>query len=152
MAEQTYVTPELKGMIGKVLGTSVGEVEKGAIKKFAQAIDDSNPLWQDEGRARESRYHGMIAPPTFVASLDPGSSAKSILDNFPLQRRLNAGNEIEYFHPIRPGDTMTMTTTLADVYERAGKDGKMVFFIVEVTYRNQRGEVAARARNTTIAR
>ena len=152
MAEQTFITPEIKSMIGKELQSAVCEVEKGAIRKLANAIGDPNPLWQDEEYARKSRYGGIIAPPTFVTALPGATSLPSFLKDSPLQRVLNAGNEIEFFNPIRPGDTMSMITKLADAYERVGKDSIMVFIITETTCKNQRGEVTVRVRNTTILR
>ena len=45
------------------------EVEKGAIIKFAQAIGDDNPVYNDEAAARKSRYGGLIAPPTFLRTV-----------------------------------------------------------------------------------
>src|SRR5689334_22289720 len=45
------------------------EVERGAIRRFAEAIGDSSPLFNDEAAARRTRFGGMIAPPTFCRSL-----------------------------------------------------------------------------------
>ena len=41
------------------------EVEKGAIKKYADAVDDHNPLYWDDEYAKNSRYGSIIAPPGF---------------------------------------------------------------------------------------
>jgi len=35
------------------------------IKRFAQAIDDPNPLYHDEEYAKSSKFKGIIAPPLF---------------------------------------------------------------------------------------
>ena len=45
------------------------DVEKGAIIKFAQAIGDENPIFNDEAEARKSKYGGLVAPPTFLRSM-----------------------------------------------------------------------------------
>ena len=53
---------EITAFIGKSEETVIMEVEKGAIKKFADAVDDPNPLYWDEEYARGSRYGSIIAP------------------------------------------------------------------------------------------
>ena len=68
----------------------------------------------------------------------------------PLTRGLNGGNELEYFHPIRIGDTISVTGKITNMRERAGRLGTMFIIISEVTYTNQNGEVAAKCRNTSI--
>ena len=45
------------------------EVERGHIKAFAEAIEDPNPLWNDENVARQKLSTGMMAPPTFLRLL-----------------------------------------------------------------------------------
>ena len=50
------------------------------------------------------------------------------------------------------GDTITVTAKYADVAERTGRTGKMVFVFTELTFRNQHGEVVAKGRNTGIMR
>ena len=47
MSGKTYITKEMNDHIGveKTLGSV--EIEKGAIRKFAQAIGDQNPLFQE---------------------------------------------------------------------------------------------------------
>ena len=47
-------------------------VEKGAVRKFAEAIGDPNPLYVDEEAAKASRYGGLIAPPTFPRTFEYG--------------------------------------------------------------------------------
>ena len=48
MSEDTVLTDEVKSYIGREFGLKVWEVEKGAIRKIAEAVGDPNPLWQDE--------------------------------------------------------------------------------------------------------
>jgi acyl dehydratase len=53
--------------------------------------------------------------------------------------------------PIRPGDTLTFRSRTKDVFEKDGKrGGKMLFVIGETEFTNQRGEVVAYMRNTAI--
>lgn len=152
MSQQaSVITDELKKLVGVEAAPAVWEVEKGAIKKFAESIGDTNPLWQDERYARKSRYGGIVTPPTFLASLTNDAVRDAIFQlDLPVKRVLNGGNELEFFQPIRPGDVITVTGKLADVREREGRMGRMLFMVFEYTYTNQFGEVAAVGRNTII--
>ena len=147
MSEDSVITDEIRNTVGKEFGPYVYEVEKGAIKKFADAIGDSNPQWQDEKYARESRYGSIIAPPTFLFSFRIDEVTQRMVElECPLENELNGGSEIEYFQPIRPGDVITVRARLIDAYERKGGSGKLLFLPIDVTYENQRNELVARHR------
>ena len=64
-----YVTDEARKQIGKTSEPRTYEVERGAIRRFAEAIEDRNPLFNSERDARQTRFGGMIAPPTFCRSM-----------------------------------------------------------------------------------
>jgi hypothetical protein len=65
LAEETVITDEMRAAIGIQSEPSVIEIEKGMTKRFAQAIEDPSPLWQNEEYAR---YGGIVAPPGFIMS------------------------------------------------------------------------------------
>ena len=126
------------------------EVEKGAIHKFAEAIGDEDPIYYDERAAQAAGFKTLIAPPTFLCTFRAQD-----LPDLKLQFgrvRLNGGNEYEYYKPLYAGDTITVTAKYADVTERTGRTGNMVFVITELTFKNQQGEVVAKGRNTGIMR
>ena len=124
------------------------EVEKGAIIKFAQAIGDDNPLFNDEVEARRGKHGGLIAPPTFLRSI---TGVRSDLPfKLPLNRLLDAGSDWEYFEPIRVGDRITATAKITDLSERTGRLGVMVFKTTVITYRNQLDQVVATQTSTSI--
>ena len=124
------------------------EVEMGAIIKFARAIGDDNPFFSDEVEARRSRYGGLIAPPTFLRSIE--SVRPDLPFEVPLSRLLDAGSDWEYFEPIRVGDRITATAKITDVSERTGRLGVMVFKTTVVTYKNQLDQVVATQTSTSI--
>ncbi|TMA47134.1 MAG: MaoC family dehydratase [Deltaproteobacteria bacterium] len=67
------------------------------------------------------------------------------------RRLLHGEQEFEYLKPIRPGDVLTARGRTKDVFEKEGKrGGKMLFVITETEFTNQRGEVAAYSRSTLI--
>jgi acyl dehydratase len=124
------------------------EVEKGAIIKFAQAIGDDNPLFNDEAAARKSSYGGLVAPPTFLRSL--GQVYPQVPFDLPFHRLLDGGSDWEYFQPVRPGDRITGVAQITDVIERTGRLGLMIISTIVTTYRNQFDEVVATQTNTLI--
>ena len=124
------------------------EVEKGAIIKFAQAIGDDNPHYNDEVAARQSRYGGLIAPPTFLRTVV--SVRPPLPFTLPFERFLDGGSEWEYFEPIRVGDRITAIAKITDIRERTGGRGVMVLVSATTSYRNQFGQVAATQTTTSI--
>ena len=149
MAEQV-ITDEIRACIGMQSEPTVIEIEKGMIKGFAEAIEDPNPLWQDEEYARSSQYGGIVAPPGFLMSLMMRGPIMELPFELPFTRRLDGGGDWEYFKPVRPGDVLTVVTKLVDIREREGRLGAMVFMVSEITWRNQRNELVARSRGTSI--
>ena len=124
------------------------EVEKGAIIKFAEAIGDDNPLWNDEAVARRSRYGSLTAPPTFLRSLRVG--LPELPFEIPFDRRLDGGSDWEYFQPVRPGDRIQALARVTDLRERSGRMGLMIFMTAKITYRNQFDEIVATQTATLI--
>ncbi len=83
-----YVTDEARKQIGKVSEPRTYEVERGAIRRFAEAIEDRNPLFNSERDARQTRYGSMIAPPTFCRSMgSPIPDIKLDMPDIPRPRR-----------------------------------------------------------------
>ena len=170
MDSQSLITDEARAMIGAesdpVTGYPVTEHE---IRRYANAVDDPNPLWTDAGYAGQTDHGGIIAPPLFYiipfATDRPLSELRA--DGLPkLDRRSSLGlvpplratrqmageTEAEFFQPIRPGDVLTYQSRLADIYERDGRSGRLAFIVLETTYTNQRGEVVVKEKFTLIQR
>ena len=148
MTQESVITQQMRDAVGVESEPITHDVEKGAIIKFAQAIGDTNPLFNDEAAARQTRYGGIIAPPTFMRSLisNPAPDFKS-----PYSANLDGGSQWEYFHPVRPGDRITVTTKLANLFERPGRLGNMLFSVRETNYVNQFGQTVALQRTTGIS-
>jgi acyl dehydratase len=125
-------------------GTTL-RIEFGKIREFARAVKDPNPIYFDEARC--------VAPPTFLMTIAhwmdlSGTRPGPKLD---LRRVLHGEQEFEYLKPIRPGDVLTTRSRTKDVFEKPGKrGGKMLFVVGETELTNQRGEVVAYMRSTTI--
>lgn len=100
------------------------DVERGAIRKFADAIGDGNLLYRDDAFARRHGYDGIVAPPTFPtcfrASQDPPWIAT--LD----RRRIVAGEMGFHYHrPIVAGMRFECRLQLVGIDDKEGARGAM---------------------------
>jgi len=142
----------LKAMEGKETEPYQVEIEKGMIRRLAEAIGDPNPLWQDEEEARKSRYGGIVAPPALYIAywMDPIAQEKI---SMPFHGRgLDAQGHWKFYKPVRPGDVITVTSKVVEVYEKQGKTaGRMIFPVFETTLTNQHGEVVCVVRCSRVS-
>ena len=153
MAEAALIPEELKKLIGVEDEPEVNEVEKGDIKRFAQAIGDSNPLWQDEEYARKSRYGKIVAPPTFLNIYGAYKHTDNYVRIGQFKRIVLGSNEFEFYKPIMAGDVITSVPKLSDIQEKQTKSGGTILLLIsDLTFTNQRGELVARGRYTFINR
>lgn len=129
---------ELKSRIGVEWEGGVYEIERGMIRRFVQAVDDPNPLWRD------------IAPPTFIVTVGLDQIGQ-VLPLAPSATVLHGSTELECYQPIRVGDTVTVTTKIADIRERRGKMGRTAFVTFDFIYKNQRQELVAKCRQMIIS-
>lgn len=150
----------LSKLIGQVSQPTVMEVEKGAIKRFADSVADYNPLFWNEDYACNTRWGGTIAPPGFFG-WPCYWEAMPMFDSQALELRramvaggydrlLDGGIEYDFFLPVRAGDTLVASSRITNIREREGKGGKMLFCSAETAYYNQNGNLVAKARKTVI--
>lgn len=124
-------------------------VDEGAIRRFADAVGDPNPLYRDPEFARSTRWGGIIAPPTFLCLLMPPLPIPPIDYG---TSRLNGGTEFHSLVPVRPGDVITGQCRLGSVRSTTGRSAPMLIQEREYTYINQTGAVVCRGRAIGIQR
>ncbi|HXL77869.1 MAG TPA: MaoC family dehydratase N-terminal domain-containing protein [Candidatus Eisenbacteria bacterium] len=135
----TSVVDRLRARIGSTAPSITATVEAGHLKRFTEAIGDHDPRWLKE------------APPTFLVALAPPSMHLAEAEEYG-KGWLNGGNRFEYLEPVKVGDRITATGRVADVYEKTGSSGSLLFIIFETEYVNQHGRTVARLRGTGIRR
>jgi hypothetical protein len=135
----TDVIALLKSRIGVDGEPVTATIEAGHVKRFVEAIGDPNPRWTKE------------APPTFLVAIAPVSLHMADAEVYGTGW-LNGGNRFEYLAPVLIGDVITARGHVADVYDKRGSSGAMLFIVFETEYTNQRGEPVARLRGTLIRR
>ena len=157
------INPAFKG---KQYGPFVYEVGLEKIREFAVAISPLplsyataveigpemlRPVYHDLVAGKASRHGSVVAPPTFCVNFAMQPFLKCVLDpdlGIDLSMLLHGEQEFEFREVVRPGDIVTTTGTIADIYEKAGKD----FVVVKTESKDQRARVLVVATWTAIVR
>jgi hypothetical protein len=148
------VTPELEALVGAAWPPVIHEVDRTGIRMWARAVGIDDPIFHDEGAARERGYERLPAPPGFMGvprrmpgDDEPGPPIRGLHPD--LTRSLNGGTEYEYRSAVMAGDELVATTTISDIKERSGSVGPMLLITRETTYRRD-DEIVAILRATVI--
>jgi hypothetical protein len=137
--ETATIVESLRARIGWRSEGEASPIEAGHVRRFCEAIGDDDPRWRKE------------APPTFVVAL--ATETPQIPEALAYGKGwLNGGDRFEYMEPILIGDQIRSNTVLADVYEKQGGSGSLLFLIFDTEFVNQHGHVAVRVRGTRIRR
>ena len=149
-----FVVPEsLKKMVGQTEEPIVFKVEEGAIQRYARAVGDANPLYNDVEYAAQSKWGRLLAPPAF-----PGWPVKS--DGFDMIKfveklikagapmgLLDGGVDYEFFSPVAADDTLLAVTKIESIEGRETKLGPTMITTVETTFTKESGGRAFVMRN-----
>lgn len=171
----TLLTEEIKGYVGlETPDIPLGDpVEQGAVRRYAQAVLDADPIYMDHEYAAATRYGAPVAPPLFPVTMmrtafgasdplgehahDPdfhGLADNSAMGLPPLplgnSTQLNAGSEVELFRYARHGEKLSMRSRYLDIFERRTSRGLMLFVIVETDFKDASGSVICRFRKTLL--
>jgi acyl dehydratase len=140
-----------RALVGRESEPWTAEVERGTIRRFAEAIGDPNPIYVDDAAARAAGYPAVVAPPTFAAALAVNDRFRHSLD-LGTRLLLHSEQQIEWVRPVVAGDKLTMKSRVADVQERAGASGPMDVLVVEDEARDPQGNLVFRTRATLVLR
>jgi acyl dehydratase len=144
-----WITADMRALIGVETEPYSLEIERGDLIRFARSTGETNPIYVDEVAARASQSGGLIAAPTYLITMRILQIGLLTLPN-PLPNSVDGGTEWTYHEAIRPGDRITARAHLADLYEKDGRFGRMVFEVVEIRYRNQFDQLVVTQRDTYI--
>jgi hypothetical protein len=150
---------DIDNLIGVEQYIEVGEfpVERGYIWTTCSSVENGNPLfWDDE--VAELVTDGPIAPPSMASvwfrphHWAPGRSqvALPLQVHFDLKEGLGlpeavmSDNTMVFHEPVRPGDVLRTSQILRSVSDgKTTRLGTGRFWVIDVEYQNQRGELVA---------
>lgn len=173
----TMLTEEVRGYIGMETDVQLccDPVERGAVRRFAQAVMDMDPIYMDKAFSAATRYGEPVAPPLFAAAMlrlpfgdrdlvteraeDPhfdGSVGSSSLGLPPLplgnRSMMNGGTEVELIRYPRHGEWVRIKSRYKDIYERETSKGPMLFVLYESDFLDEDGGLILRFSKTQIRR
>ena len=123
------------------------------IRRWAQAMQNPNPLYYDDDYAARSALGRIVAPQSFTICCDVGHGATpSIQGRIAGSHMLFGGDEWWFFGPrIYSGDKIHVERMAYDYrVTNTSFAGPTMFQRGDTTYINQRGEVIALQRSTSI--
>lgn len=150
---------QARSLIGQEQYPEAGEfpVEQGYIWTSCASVENDNPLFWDD-QVAEALTDGPIAPPSMVSvwfrphHWAPGRTEvalplqvhfdlKALLD---LPEAVMTDNTIEFHAPVRLGDVLRTHQVLRSVSEeKTTKLGTGRFWVIDVIYANQSGDLVA---------
>jgi acyl dehydratase len=161
MAETFEITDEMRAEIGVESDPWPYEVTTTGIRAFARGVGYEDPVYYDAEAARAAGYRRLPAPPCYlgtpvflpgrsdiVFSGPPGTGPRP---RYGLEHVLDGGTEVVYERPVGAGETLMVTNRLVDLQAKQSRSlGTMLIVSSEATFRDRRGEVAARERTQYI--
>jgi hypothetical protein len=145
--------------VDKWLGVPLGggqfhdEIHINDIRRWAQGMQNPNPVYYQNDYAAESVFEGIVAPQSFTVNGTVGHGATpAIQGNIEGTHMLFGGDEWWFNGPrIRPGDLIRSERMLYDYVVKNTKfAGPTMFSRGDTTYINQRGQVIGKQRSTSI--
>jgi hydroxyacyl-ACP dehydratase HTD2-like protein with hotdog domain len=147
------LNPALLRLIGTRSNPQTELVTRKDIRKYAIATRQRLPKYLAGDEAPPLFHVALFWPVLPVEQLAPdGVAIDTLFPPVENRRPMAGGLQIDYQRPIRPGDVLTATRTLADVYEKQGSVGKLVFIEVLMRVVNAAGEPVLTERTTRIMR
>ena len=133
------------------------------IARFARATGATDPVHFDPEAAMAAGHADVVAPTMFPyairmhgatlgGDLEPDGSPSGDVPPLPTRRAMAGETSIAFGVPIVAGDTITVRKRIADMYEKQGRSGALVFVTMEFTFTNQRDEHVATELFTRIYR
>jgi acyl dehydratase len=140
-----------RSMIGTATTPFIVEVEKGAIRRFCEALGEDNKLFIDEDYAKARGFLSLVAPPTFPISFLP-PHRQPWLAKLDEGRLLAGEQDFSYQRPLVAGDVLTCALHLVDIEEKHGRSGMMHLFQQELRATDGTGVTVMRNRRMVVYR
>lgn len=162
---------ELQALIGTNISApteAADEVNLPMIRRWTDAFDDRNPIYEDAAAAAGTRFKDIVAPPAMMQTwtmsrpkltnlAERGGLTADIDADGPLSTLDNAGyignlatnSEYEFLRPVRLGDRLSSDAVLESVSPlKKTSLGKGYFVTWVSTFTDQFGEAVGRQRFT----
>jgi 3-methylfumaryl-CoA hydratase len=142
-----------RAWIGRSQPPVTVEVTRRDIQKYAVATEQRRQKYIDGDEAPPMFLFGLLRPVVPMDQLGPDGIARDeFLPEFPLKRIMAGGTKMTFHHSINAGDTLTATRSLADIQEKQGSTGPLIFVSYNLKVENEAGELVVEELTTRIVR
>jgi acyl dehydratase len=132
--------------------SGVYEVSREKLRDYALATGDANPLYLDQGAARQAGYEDVIAPPSFAVILFFRFGGWPLYDPaFGKKRKpvcVHRGQRVTHVRPIRAGDRLVQVTTVDEIRDIGPHEQWTMTHRITTTD----GELVSTVENTILSR
>ena len=142
-----------RSLIGHIYPERTIAVERGAIAFFARATGEQDPIHLDARAARAAGFADVVAPATFVFSLNSMAWGDRLWVEdlkVDLSKLLHAEQHFEPRLPVVAGDTLTFVSKISDLYDKKG--GALEFVVQETDVHNAAGAMVAKLKTVLAVR
>ncbi len=127
------LTPEIRSWIGHREPPVTVEVSRRDIVKYAIATEQTRRAYLDGDEAPPMFAFGLFRPVTPLDALGPdGLPPAAAMPELPLKRTMAGGIRLTVHRPVRPGDTLVGVRAIADIFEKEGRRGPLIFVVTEL--------------------
>jgi acyl dehydratase len=155
LSDETLDTRDVDRWIGQPVGGRQlkDPFHVNDIRRWAQSMQNPNPLHFDDDYAADSRFGQIVAPQSFtVCASDSMGAGPSVQGHIPDTAHLFGGDEWWFYGPrVFPGDRLRLDRRFFDYSIKETRfAGPTMFSRGDTTYVNQRGDIVALQRSTGI--
>lgn len=153
-ASSNLLTDEHRAWIGRASEPVTVTVSRRDIVKYAIATEQLQRRYLEGDAAPAMFLFNLFGIPTALAALgeDGLPRTRGAGPKLPLTRVMAGGTELLQHRPIRPGDVLTGTQRIVDMYEKQGAQGPLIFTVRELRVVDADGLPVLEERQTAIAR
>ena len=123
--------------VGRVFQEFDIVIDKERMLEWAISCGETDPRYIDPDHPD---FQASTAFPTHL------NIARALPDDFTQigsGRGIDGGKSIEWHRPMHAGDRLRVEVQIADVYEKTGRSGTMVFIVNRTTFVDQQGQLVA---------
>ncbi len=130
--------PEMRERwVGEEFDLSTFTIDEASMVAWAEAVGETDPRFLDPA------HDDFQAHPNFTTHCLSGRVLPENFPDFGGKGGIDGGKAVEIHQPIRSGDVLRASTTIADIYDKTGRSGTMLFIVQRMSFVNQRDEPVA---------
>ena len=144
---------EIRSWVGRAAAPIRLEVSRRDIIKYSIATEQTKKIHLEGDIAPPMFLFGADKPLVSISDLTKDGLAKDILTPpLPLKKVMAGGIRQKYFREIRAGDKLLIQKKIADIYQKEGKSGPLIFVVYNISIQDENGSVVMEITQSRINR